>query len=89
MHTSNLLFGMFWGAVIIAMAAQVLNYLNIPSDQRTRERKAALALGLLAAILGAVTGFLAATDWGALPTSYEGLRPGQLWNDGGIPAIVQ
>jgi hypothetical protein len=66
MHTSNLLFGMFWGAVIIAMAAQVLNYLNIPSDQRTRGRKAALALGLLAAMLRAVTRLLGSHRLGSV-----------------------
>jgi hypothetical protein len=28
-------------------------------------------------------------DWGALPKSLEGLRPGQLWNNRGVPSIVQ
>jgi hypothetical protein len=86
MHTSNALSFLFWGAVFVAMAAQIVSYC---SNRRTPGRTVALVLGLLAAILSGAAGWQADTDWGALPKSPEGLRSGQLWNDGGIPAIAQ
>jgi hypothetical protein len=89
MHTSNLVFYLFFAAVAVAALAQLMNYFSIAREQRTRRRQLGLALGLTAVILSAVSGYMAAIDWAALPTSPDGLRPGQLWDDGGIPAIVR
>ncbi len=89
MHTSNLLLFLFFAAVVIAALAQIMSYLSTDRGQRTRKRHLTLALGLTAVVLSAVSGYTAAVDWAALPKSPEGLRSGQLWNDGGIPAIAQ
>ena len=89
MKTSIVTFFLFWGAVILAAAAQIVNYSCTPNEQRTWRRKFALGLGLIATLLSAIAGYQAAIDWGSLPKSYEGLKPGQLWDNGGIPAIVK
>jgi Na+/proline symporter len=88
MHTSYVIFWLFWGAVILAALAQCVSYWSIASEQRTHRRKFALALGLVAVLLSAIAGYMAAIDWSELPKSPEGLRSGRLFNDGGIPAIV-
>ncbi len=89
MHTSKLVLFLFLAAFVLTALAQVMNYLSIDRASRTPRRKAALALGLAGVIVAAVSGYLAAVDWAALPKSPDGLRAGQLWNDGGIPAIAQ
>lgn len=73
----------------MAAMAQLTNYLSTPKQHRTRGRKVALGLGILAVILSGIAGYRAAIDWASLPTSAAGLGAGQLWNDGGIPAIVK
>ena len=88
MHTSNATFYLFWGAVILSAAAQLFNYWSTAIEQRTCKRKLALGIGLTAVCLGAIAGYRAAIDWSALPHSNRGLRSGQLYNNGGEPAIV-
>ncbi len=88
MHTSNALFCLFLAALVVTASAQVMNYLCIDPCQRTTKRKFALCLGLIAIVLSGVSGYKLAVDWSELPNSPEGLRSGELWNDGGIPAIV-
>jgi hypothetical protein len=88
-HTSDATFYLFWGAVLIAVTAQFANYWSAAKEQRTRKRKIALTLGVVAVILGAIAAYRAAIDWSHLPRSPEALQAGQLYNNGGIPAIVQ
>jgi hypothetical protein len=89
MHTSYLTLSLFLGGVSIAVLAQWLNYASIPREQRTCSRKFALGLMIIALLLSATAAYQAAVDWSALPESSKGLRSGQLWNDGGIPAVVR
>jgi hypothetical protein len=88
-HTSNLVFFLFLAATALAVVAQIMNYLCIDSGQRTGRRKIALAAGIAAVVMGAASGYMAAVDWAALPKSPEGLRPGQLFDNGGVPEIVK
>jgi hypothetical protein len=85
MHTSYLTLFLFLGGLVGAAVVQIVNY-SI-SDQ-TGMRKLALGVGLVAVLLTGLGGYRASIDWSALPTSSEGLQRGQLWNDGGIPAIT-
>ena len=89
MHTSYVTLSLFLGGVSIGVLGQFINYLSIPREQRTFTRRVALVLVLIALFLSATAAYQAALDWSALPKSSEGLRSGQLWNDGGIPAIVK
>ena len=89
MHTSYLTLWVFFAGVFIALAAQVTSYASTALEQRTCKRKLALGLGLAAVLVTATAAYMAAINWSALPTSAEGLQTGQLWNDGGIPAIVK
>ena len=89
MHTSNLTFCLFFGAVILSVFGQFTSYFSTPCEQRTGGRKLALTLVVFAAILSAAAGWKASIDWGALPKSPSGLQPGELWDDGGIPVIVK
>ena len=89
MHTSYLTLCLFLGGVVIALSAQIINYLSTALEQRTCKRKLALGLGLAAVLVTATAAYMAAINWSALPTSSAGLRSGQLWNDGGVPAIVK
>jgi hypothetical protein len=88
MHTSYPTFFLFWTAIVAAALAQSANYLSAAKRERTPMRKIGFGLGLTAALLSAIAGYRAAINWATLPTSPEGLRDGQLWDDGGIPAIV-
>jgi hypothetical protein len=87
MHTSCVTLGLFWGAVAFAFGAQVLNYYSLDKNQRRGNRKLALGLGLIA-IASGIAGWRASIDWATLPMSDEGLTKGQVWNNGGIPAIA-
>lgn len=89
MHSSYPLFILFLAVPILAGVGQVLNFVSIERSQRTFARKLALALGVSAILLAAVSGYLAAIDWTRLPKSPDGLSHGQLWDDGGLPAIVE
>jgi hypothetical protein len=89
MHTSITAICMFWGAVGLAFGSQLANYRSTAKEQRTIMRKCALGLGLSAVILSGVAGWRASVDWGSLPRSSEGLRPGQLFLNGGFPNVVE
>lgn len=88
MHTSLLTVVLFWGALAFAVAAQSLNYFSTPRAQRSLAKRLALTTRFLAAVLSAIAGYRAAIDWDHLPMSSDGLKRGQLWNNGGEPAIV-
>jgi hypothetical protein len=88
MHTSRLTAILFVVAIAFAALAQVTNYCGTPIGQRTFLQKIALLTGIAAVVLSGIAGWWADTDWATLPGSPEGLSPGQLWDDGGIPAIV-
>ena len=88
MRTSYVTLCLFWGAVVFAFGAQVLNFYSLEPSQRRGKRKIALGLGLAAVIASGVAGWRANIDWAALPMSDEGLKKGQLWNNGGIPALA-
>ncbi len=87
MHTDNSTFTLFLIWLAVALVAQASNYWSIPQQQRTPRRMIALLLGVFAVGFGAATAWRASVDWSKLPTSSVGLRSGQLWNDGGVPAI--
>jgi hypothetical protein len=90
-HTSPLTYWLFIGGIAFAALGQIANYvLAITTAQpRLCWRTFALALGFMAIGLAASAGYRASIDWSTLPTSSAGLRAGQLWDDGGIPAIVE
>jgi hypothetical protein len=81
---------LFLGGVAVSAVAQLVNYILaiIPAKPRPLWRTFALALGLGGLGLATAGAWRAAIDWSSLPTSPEGLQRGQLWNDGGIPAIA-
>lgn len=88
MHTSYLTLSLFLGGFFFAVLGQGINYVSTPREQRTCTRKVAFSLVFLALLLSAGAAWRAAIDWSALPKSSEGLRSGQLWNDGGLCVIV-
>lgn len=89
MHTSSLTYSLFVGGIISACLSQLLNFL-VPALKRPRPalRAVALTLGLSGIMLASLAAYRASIDWTTLPTSLEGLRPGQLWNNGGVPSIA-
>ena len=89
MHTSKFVLFLFLAAACLAVLTQILNYHSIEPNNRTVKRKAALVSGIAAIIISAVSGYMAAVDWAALPKSPDGLQRGQLWNNGGLPAITE
>lgn len=89
MHTSKLVLEMFLAAAVWAIITQAPNFFSIEPGQRTAWRWAAVVSGISAVILSTASAYMAAVDWATLPKSPAGLSPGQLWNDGGLPAIVQ
>jgi hypothetical protein len=70
---------------------QVINYIFTIRSTKVSLlcRTFVLLLGLSGIILAALAGYRASIDWSKLPQSPNGLHPGQLWDDGGIPAIVE
>jgi hypothetical protein len=88
MFTSDLTFFLFWAAITAAALGQITNYLGTPEGQRTPMRRIGFGLGLAAALLSGIAGYRAAINWETLPKSPEGLLDGQLWDDGGVPAIM-
>jgi hypothetical protein len=88
MHTSYLTFSVFWIAIGASALAQIINYFSTPAESRTCRRKIALWIGLTAVALSGTAGYMAAINWSELPKSSVGLRPGQLYNNGGFPTIV-
>lgn len=91
MHTSSLTYALFLIGIMLAAAAQIFNYLIaiIKPGPRPILRTITLITGLSGIGAASLAGYRASIDWSTLPSSPEGLRPGQLWNNGGIPAIVQ
>ena len=89
MRTSYVTLCLFWGAVFLAILSQIGNYWSTPKANRTALRKGALALALCAAVCSGVAGWRASIDWASLPDNDGGLAPGQIWNNGGVPAIVR
>ncbi len=92
MHTSALTYGLFISGIIFASLAQLMNYYLAVFPAQSRVvlwRSVVLVLGLMGIGLAGCAAYRASIDWAALPTSPENLSPGQLWDDGGIPAIVK
>jgi hypothetical protein len=46
-------------------------------------------IGLVATLLAGGAAFWGAVDWNSLPLSGEGLNAGELYDNGGIPAIKE
>ena len=87
MHTSWPIFALFWIGVVLGLASQVCNYLG---GNNRRVRTCGFWLGFLGTVIASGTAFKAAINWGDLPLSGEGLRPGELFdNGGGFPNIVE
>jgi hypothetical protein len=68
------------------LASQVCNYL---SGNNRRVRTCGFWLGFLGTVIASGTAFKAAINWGDLSLTGKGLKPGELYDDGGIPAIVE
>jgi hypothetical protein len=88
MHTSWLVFGMWLASIGFAIVAQTANYLSSTRKDLTCLRHWGFGLGVLATLLAGGAAFKAAIDWSALPIDGN-LRPGQLYDNGGEPAIVE
>ena len=89
MHTSYVTPCLFWGAVFLTILSQIGNYWGTPKANRAAPRKGALALASCAAVFSGVAGWRASIDWASLPDNDGGLAPGQIRNNGGVPAIVR
>lgn len=89
MHTSWPIFILWLCGVAFAASSQTVNYFSTPRKDRTRLRHLGFGLGILATILAGTAAWKAATDWSALPMTTEGLSVGELWDDGGVPAIME
>jgi hypothetical protein len=79
---------MLLGGATLAGLTHLANFLGTPRRQRTPARRWALALGMLGALAAAAAALRPAIDQSALPTSPDGLGPGQAWNDGGVVALT-
>jgi hypothetical protein len=76
---------MFWSGVVLASIGQIVYYVSTKKDQQAPGRTFALCLALAALVLSAAAAKLAVEDWSKLPKSSVGLRPGQLYNNDGLP----
>ena len=88
MHTSWTIFILFWVGVGLGAISQVCNYRSTFCNNR-RMRTWGFWLGLSGTLIAGGAAFTAAINWNTLPLSSQGLRPGQLYDDGGVPAIVE
>jgi hypothetical protein len=79
---------MLLGGATVAGFTHLVTYLGTPRRQRTSPRRWALVLGILGALAAGAAAFRPAIDRSALPTSPDGLGPGQAWNDGGVVALT-
>jgi hypothetical protein len=52
-------------------------------------RKWGFWLGFVGTLIAGGTAFKAAVNWNTLPLSSQGLGPGELWDNGGSPAVVE
>jgi hypothetical protein len=95
-HTSAWTFVVFWAGVVITLASQVIPLCR-PVIARVGPKlipvgswalKLAPVAGIVGTLFLAAAAWMADTDWSRLPLSSAGLHQGQLWNDGGIPAIA-
>jgi hypothetical protein len=85
-----MLFVLFWLGVGLAVAAQTCNYAKPPRREPDGAADGRLRAGRprdLDSRRYGVQGCHRLAE--TLPTSLEGLSPGQLWNNGGLPAIVR
>jgi hypothetical protein len=88
MHTSWTLFTLFWIGVGLGVASQVCNYRSTFGNRMTL-RKVGFWLGISGTVIAGGTAFTAAIKWNTLPLSGEGLKAGELYDNGGIAAIVE
>lgn len=101
MHTSWWIFALWLCGIFLGIVAQSCNYLSsltkrpgwcpsfLPSITRQHLRTCGFGLGVLATLIAGLTAFKAAIDWRILPMTEEGMEPGQLWDDGGVVAVIE
>jgi hypothetical protein len=89
MHTSWPTFIMWAGGGIFACLAQIMNYCGTPKESRNGWRQGGLCLGLLAVVLAGIAAWMTSIDWSTLPMTPEGLPAGSIWDNGGLPSIVE
>ncbi len=101
MHTSWWIFVMWLCGVFLGVVGQTCNYLStlttrprwcpsqLPSITGQQLRMWGFCLGVSATLIAGLAAFQAAIDWRTLPMTTENLKPGQLWDDGGVVVVIE
>jgi len=101
MHTSWWIFDCWLLGIFLGIVAQICNYLSIlkirpkwcPSlllkITGQKLRMWGFCLGVVATLTAGLAAYQAAIDWRTLPMITDGLKPGQLWDDGGVVVVIE